>query len=42
MIQVGWDDHSILYFGFNRVGLYNWAAGGMNFMEITWSGKYEI
>lgn len=29
-----WDNHSILYFGFNRVGLYNWAAGGMNFMEI--------
>ena len=21
-----WDNHSILYFGFNRVGLYNWAA----------------
>ena len=29
-----WDNHSILYFGFNRVGLYNWAAGGMNFMEL--------
>ena len=29
-----WDNHSILYFGFNRVGLYNWAAGGMNFMEV--------
>ena len=29
-----WDNHSILYFGFNRVGLYNWAAGGINFMEI--------
>jgi hypothetical protein len=32
--QSYWDNHSILYFGFNRVGLYNWAAGGMNFMEI--------
>ena len=29
-----WDNHSILYFGFNRVGLYNWAAGGLNFMEM--------
>ena len=29
-----WDNHSILYFGFNRVGLHNWAAGGMNFMEL--------
>ena len=29
-----WDNHCILYFGFNRVGLYNWAAGGMNFMEL--------
>ena len=29
-----WDNHSIIYFGFNRVGLYNWAAGGMNFMEL--------
>ena len=29
-----WDNHSVLYFGFNRVGLYNWAAGGLNFMEL--------
>ena len=34
MIQVIGITIPILYFGFNRVGLYNWAAGGMNFMEL--------
>ena len=26
--------HYVFYTGFNRVQLYNWAAGGLNFMEI--------
>ena len=29
-----WDNHSVLNFGFNRVRLNNWAAGGQNFMEL--------
>ena len=29
-----WDNHSVFYFGFNRLRLYNWAAGGMNYSEI--------
>ena len=29
-----WDNHSEVYLGLNRVHLYNWAAGGMNFMEL--------
>ena len=29
-----WDNHSVLYFGFNRLKLYNWAAGGMNYSEV--------
>ena len=29
-----WDNHSVLYFGFNRLKLYNWAAGGMNYSEL--------
>ena len=29
-----WDNHSEIYMGFNRIHLYNWAAGGMNFMEL--------
>ena len=29
-----WDNHSVFYFGFNRLRLYNWAAGGMNYSEV--------
>ena len=29
-----WDNAFVFYTGFNRVNLYNWAAGGLNFMEI--------
>ena len=29
-----WDNHSVLYFGYNRLRLYNWAAGGMNYSEV--------
>lgn len=29
-----WDNHSVFYFGFNRLRLYNWAAGGMNYSEL--------
>ena len=29
-----WDNHSVLYFGYNRLRLYNWAAGGMNYSEL--------
>lgn len=29
-----WDNHSVFYFGFNRLRLYNWATGGMNYSEI--------
>ena len=29
-----WDNDFVFYTGFNRVQLYNWAAGGLNFMEI--------
>ena len=29
-----WENASVFYTGFNRVSLYNWAAGGLNFMEL--------
>jgi len=29
-----WDNAFVFYTGFNRVNLYNWAAGGLNFMEL--------
>ena len=29
-----WDNAYVFYTGFNRSRLYNWAAGGMNFMEV--------
>jgi hypothetical protein len=29
-----WDNHSVFYLGFNRLKLYNWAAGGMNYSEL--------
>jgi hypothetical protein len=29
-----WDNALVFYTGFNRVNLHNWAAGGMNFMEL--------
>jgi hypothetical protein len=29
-----WDNAYVFYTGFNRVNLYNWSAGGMNFMEL--------
>lgn len=29
-----WDNAAVFYLGFNKTGLYNWSAGGMNFMEV--------
>lgn len=29
-----WENAFVFYTGFNRVNLHNWAAGGLNFMEI--------
>ena len=29
-----WDNHSVVYLGYNRLRLYNWAAGGMNYSEV--------
>ena len=29
-----WENASVIYFGANRTGLYNWAAGGMNSLEF--------
>ena len=29
-----WDNAAVFYVGFNKTGLHNWSAGGMNFMEV--------
>ena len=29
-----WDNNAVIYFGANRTALYNWSAGGMNYLEF--------
>ncbi|MEC7004646.1 MAG: DUF3078 domain-containing protein [Bacteroidota bacterium] len=29
-----WDNDAVIYFGANRTALYNWSAGGMNYLEF--------
>ena len=29
-----WENAAVFYLGFNKTGLYNWSAGGMNFIEF--------
>ncbi len=32
--SIYWDNNAVIYFGANRTALYNWSAGGMNYLEL--------